>query len=43
MSEQRRTAEEYIEKFANDYCDGDIEKAKEYAIVQEVLKMLEKE
>lgn len=43
MSEQKRTKQEYLERFANDYCDGDIEKAKEMAMVQEVLETLEGE
>lgn len=41
MSEQKRTKEEYIGLFANDWCNGDEEKAKEQAIVKEVLKSLE--
>ena len=41
MSEEKRTKEEYIERFANDWCNGDKEKAKEQAIVKEVIKTLE--
>ena len=41
MSDNNRTKEEYLERFARDYCDGDIEKAKENAIVKEVLDKLE--
>lgn len=43
MSEQRKTKEEYLEAFAQTYCDGDEEKAKEHAIVKEVLETLEGE
>jgi hypothetical protein len=43
MSEQKRTKEEYLEAYANTYCDGDIEKAKEHAMVKEVLESLEGE
>lgn len=41
MSENKRSKQEYIERFANDWCEGDIERAKENAIVKEVLKQLE--
>ncbi len=40
MSEENRTVEEYIEKFARDHCEGDKEKAKGFAIVKEVVKNL---
>lgn len=33
-----RTIEEYLSRYAKDYCDGNIEEAKSHAIVQEVLK-----
>lgn len=38
MSDPYRTEEEYIQRYANDYCNGDIETAKEHAIVKEVIK-----
>lgn len=38
MSDRNRTPEEYIQRYANDYCNGDIEAAKEHAIVKEVIK-----
>lgn len=38
MSEPTRTVEEYIRRYANDYCNGDIETAKSHAIVREVIK-----
>ena len=43
MSEQKRTKQEYLEKFANDYCGGDQEEAAGHAIVKEVCKNLESE
>jgi hypothetical protein len=43
MSERNRTPEEYLQRYARDYCNGDIEKAKEHEIVKEVLKGLEDE
>lgn len=43
MSEQKRTKQEYLERFANDYCDGDQEEAAGHAIVKEVCKNLESE
>lgn len=43
MSEQKRTKEEYIERYANDYCDGNQEEAAGHAIVKEVCKNLESE
>lgn len=38
MSDPTRTVEEYIERYANDYCNGDIEAAKSHAIVQAVIE-----
>lgn len=37
MSDTVRTPEEYIQRYAHDYCDGDIEAAKSHAIVREVI------
>ncbi len=38
MSDTNRTTEEYIQRYARDYCDGDVEVAKTHAIVKEVIK-----
>ena len=38
MSDTVRTPEEYIERYAHDYCNGDIEVAKEHAIVKAVIE-----
>ena len=38
MSDYNRTPEEYIERYAKMYCNGDIEEAKKHAIVCEVVK-----
>ena len=43
MSERNRTKEEYIQRHADQYHDGDVEQAKEDAIVKEVLPTLEEE
>lgn len=43
MSENNRTIEEYIERFAKDYCNGDKAAAEEHAIVKEVIKTLRPE
>ena len=43
MSDQVRTAEEYIQRHADTYHNGDIERAKEDAIVKAVLPTLEVE
>lgn len=43
MSEQSRTPEEYIQRYADDYCNGDTEEAKKHAIVREVMKEKERE
>ena len=42
MSDQVRTAEEYIQRHADTYHNGDIERAKEDAIVKEVVKEKQK-
>lgn len=38
MSDTVRTVEEYISRYANDYCNGDIEAAKKHAIVKAVVE-----
>lgn len=38
MSDWNRTPEEYLERYAKTYCNGDIEEAKKHEIVREVLK-----
>lgn len=38
MSDLYRTSEEYIKRYAESYCKGDTEAAKEHVIVKEVLK-----
>lgn len=43
MSDRNRTPEEYIQRHADQYYNGDIEQAKEDEIVKEVLPTLEKE
>ena len=43
MSDCNRTTEEYIERYAKTYCNGDIEEAKKHAIVREVVKEKENE
>ena len=43
MSDPTRTPEEYIKRYASDYCNGDEEIAKEHAIVKAVLEEKEKE
>lgn len=43
MSDQVRTAEEYIQRHAIQYHNGDVERAKQDAIVKEVLPTLEVE
>ena len=37
MSDRERTPEEYIERHARNCCNGDIEAAKEHAIVKAVV------
>ena len=43
MSDRSRTKEEYIQRHADQYHNGDTERAKEDAIVKEVLPTLEME
>ena len=43
MSDRSRTREEYIKRHADQYQNGDTERAKEDAIVKEVLPTLEME
>lgn len=38
MSDPTRTVEEYIQRYADDYCNGDVETAKSHAIVQAVIE-----
>lgn len=38
MSDAVRTIEDYITRYARDYCNGDIEEAKKHAIVQAVIQ-----
>jgi len=38
MSDPTRTAEEYIERYAKQYCNGDVEAAKTHIMVREVVK-----
>ena len=40
MSDRSRTKQEYLERYAKMYCDGDVEEAKEHEIVKEVMKGL---
>lgn len=42
MEHQHMTVEEYINRFANQYCNGDVEQAKESSIAKEVCKDLKK-
>ena len=37
MSDAVRTVDEYIARYARDYCNGNIEEAKKLAIVQAVI------
>ena len=43
MSDPTRTPEEYIQRHANQYCNGDTSAAVNHAIVKEVIKEKEKE
>lgn len=43
MSDRNRTQEEYIQRHADQYHNGDIEEARQHAIVKEAAKDLEKE
>ena len=42
MSDPYRTIDEYIERYARDYCNGDVEEAKKHAIVQAVIQEKQK-
>ena len=42
MSDPHRTVEEYIQRHADTYHNGDTERAKEDAIVKEVVKEKQK-
>ena len=42
MSDPTRTPEEYLERYARSYCNGDIEAAKEHVIVKAVIEEKEK-
>lgn len=39
----RRTKEEYIRRYARDYCNGNEEEAKKHAMVKEAVKYLPSE
>lgn len=41
MSDTERTPEEYVKRYANTYCCGNVQKAREHAIVKEVLKQIQ--
>lgn len=43
MSDTSRTKQEYLERYAKTYCNGDVEEAKEHEIVKEVMKGLKDE
>ena len=43
MSDPTRTVEEYIQRYANDYCNGDVEAAKSHAIVKAVIEEKQEE
>lgn len=43
MSEQHKTPQEYTERYAEQYCDGDKRKAEEHKIVKEVCEELKEE
>lgn len=43
MSDPNRSVEEYLERYAEMYCSGDVEEAKKHAIVREVMKTKEGE
>lgn len=43
MSEQNRTVSEYLERFARQHCNGNVEQAKETAIAKEVSKTLKED
>lgn len=39
MSDPSRTKQEYLERYAEMYCSGNVEEAEKHAIVREVMKM----
>lgn len=41
MSETERTSEEYVGRYADVYCGGNVKEAREHAIVREVLKQIQ--
>ncbi len=43
MSDRERTPQEYIQRHADMYCNGDVEMAAGQAIVKEVVKSLEED
>lgn len=43
MSDAVRTVKDYVSRYANDYCGGDIEEAKKHAIVKSVVEEKQKE
>ena len=43
MSDAVRTIEEYVTRYANTYCNGDIDEAKKHAIVKAVIEEKESE
>lgn len=43
MSDTRITREEYIQRYADQYCNGDVEQAKTHAIVRGVCRELGKD
>ena len=43
MSDAVRTTEEYIQRYADMYCNGDVEEAKKHAIVKAVIEVKESE
>lgn len=43
MSEANKTKQEYIAKYAHDYCGDDAEQAKEHAIVKAVCEILKED
>lgn len=38
MSDAVRTTDDYVTRYARDYCNGDIEEAKKHAIVKAVIE-----
>jgi hypothetical protein len=43
VSSANRSAEEYVRRYANDYCNGDIDDAMKHIIVKAVIEEKEKE